>query len=267
VLLSDLILALDVGNSEIVLGLGDDTRWHARWRLATIAQRTSDEYAVLVDELFTLRGQRRDRVAGVVLSSVVPCLTPVIATTCVDLFAQAPLVVGPGLRTGMEVRYEPPSALGTDRLVDAVAARARFGAPVVAVDFGTATTFNVVASDGAFIGGAIAPGVGVAAEAMARAGARLRRIEMGSTGDLPVIGRTTDHSMRSGVIYGFAGLVEGLLARIDAELAPAAAPRSVPVVATGGMAAHIARLVTRIDALEPDLTLDGLRRIWGMNRS
>lgn len=259
------ILAVDVGNSETVLGLGAGGTWLARWRLATDPHRTADEVGVLVDALFALARQRRDSVSGVVVSSVVPCLTSVVTAMCRDRFSQAPLVVGPGVRTGMAVRYEPPGALGSDRLVDAVAARAQCGSPVIAVDFGTATTFNVVGPDGDFIGGAIAPGVGVAAEALARAGARLSPIDLVAAPNMPAVGRTTEHAMRSGVLYGFAGLVGGLLARIDAELACLGVREPAPVVATGGRSALIAPLVPRIGVIEPDLTLDGLRLILEMN--
>jgi type III pantothenate kinase len=157
----------------------------------------------------------------------------------------------------MAVRYEPPSTLGSDRLADAVAARERYGAPVVVVDFGTATTFNVVDAAGAFVGGAIAPGLGTAADALADTSARLQRVAM-DAGPPPLIGRNTEQSMRSGVLYGYAGLVAGLLDRIDAELG---APRA-HVAATGGLAGVVAPLVRRIDAIEPDLTLDGLRHIF-----
>lgn len=255
------MLAVDVGNSEVVVGLGDDARWLARWRLSTDARRAADEYVVQLAALFALAGQCPAQVGAVVLSSVVPPVTPVLVAVCERLFRRSPLVVGPGVRTGMAIRYEPPAALGTDRLVDAVAARARFGAPVVAVDFGTATTFNVVGPDGTFLGGAIAPGIGVASEAMARAGARLPRIDLAAVPPPPVIGRSSEESMRSGVVYGFAGLVSGLLRRIDDELAALGVSGCAPVVATGGRSRMIAPLVSRIGSVLPDLTLDGLRLI------
>jgi type III pantothenate kinase len=258
------LLAIDVGNSQIAIGLGSGGAWRARWRIRTAPRRTADEHGILLRRMFALAGCRAADVGHVVISSVVPALTPVIGATCRTLTGREPLVVGPGVRTGMAVRYDPPSALGSDRLVDAVAARARFGAPVIVIDFGTATTFNVVDDDGAFVGGAIAPGVGVAAEALARAGARLRRIDLSPPNGMPAVGRDTVHSMRSGVLYGYAGLVEGILKRIDGELderfdAPA------PVVATGGMARRVAPLVERIDAVDPDLTLDGLWLIHSLN--
>jgi type III pantothenate kinase len=175
-----------------------------------------------------------------------------------------PLVVGPGVRTGINVQYDTPTTLGSDRLVDALAARERFGAPVVAVDFGTATTFNVVDQSGDFVGGAIAPGVGLAADALAEAGAQLRRVDVMSPPSSTAVGRNTDDSMRSGILLGYADLVDGLLVRIDAELGQSAG-QPTPVVATGGMAPVIAPLVDRITAVDPDLTLDGLRLVAQAN--
>jgi len=257
-----MLIALDVGNTTITAGLADDLGWRARWRLTTDAGRTADEYGALFAELLDQAGIDPAEVDGAVLSSVVPALTPIVVTLCGALFGQRALVVGPGVRTGMEVRYDPPGALGADRLVDALAARERFGAPVVVVDFGTATTFNVVDASGAFVGGAIAPGVQLAADALAESGARLPRIDLAPVADLPVVGRTTESGMRAGTLYGYAGLVEGLLGRIEAELG---APPAT-VVATGGMAGLMAPLVPRIGSVVPDLTLDGLRHVHALNR-
>jgi type III pantothenate kinase len=250
-------LAVDIGNTEIAMGLHDGTAWISRWRIQTDSRRTADEYRILVAAL--LPTDAADWMRAVTLSSVVPELTGVLQSVSQALFAQTPLIVNVGVRTGMEVRYDPPRALGSDRLANAVAARALFGSPVIAVDFGTATTFSVVDEAGAFAGGAIAPGVGVAAAALAESGARLRRIDL-TAAPMSVVGRTTESSMRSGILYGYAGLVDGLLTRMEAELSARPA-----VVATGGHAAALAPLVTRFDAVEPDLTLDGLRRIGELN--
>jgi type III pantothenate kinase len=261
-----MLLAIDIGNSQITFGLGELEGWRAVWRLPTAAHRTTDEYAVLVGVLLELDGVEASAVDRVSLSSVVPALTPVIEAMCQRLFHLDPLVVGPGIRTGILVRYEPPGSLGSDRLVDAVAARTRYGAPVVVVDFGTATTFNVVDEAGDFVGGAIAPGVGVAAAALAAAGARLSRIDLTpprAAGRLPLVGRNTEQSMRAGILYGYAGLVAGMLERIELALDPG---RPSTVVATGGMAGVVAPLVPRIDHLVPDLILDGLRLLDGLNR-
>lgn len=259
-----MLLAIDAGNSQIALGLGDAASWHARWRLETDRRRTADEYGVIITELFELAGQPTDAVSAVVIACVVPSLTPLLNAVGRQVFGCAPLVLGPGVHTGMAVHYDPPAALGSDRLADAVAARARYGAPVVVVDFGTATTFNVVGRGGAFDGGAIAPGVGLAADALAEAGARLHRIDLVPPADMTVVGRNTDASMRSGVLFGYAGLVEGILARFDRELGVTDSSE-VPVVATGGMSGIIAPLVGRITHVAPDLTLDGLREVGRLN--
>lgn len=259
-----MLLAIDVGNSRATLGLGDRDGWRSRWRLETERSRTADEYVVLVGELFELARTDPSSVTVAVLTCVVPSLTPVFESTTRRLFGCTPLVVGPGTRTGMNVRYDPPGALGSDRLVDALAARERWGAPVVAVDFGTATTFNVVDDSGDFAGGAIAPGVGTAAVALAEAGAQLRHVELCVRPGESVVGRSTEASMRSGVVYGHADLVAGLLARFDDELG-IDDPSRMPVVATGGLAQVIAPLVDRIACVEPDLTLDGLRVVAETN--
>jgi len=258
-----MLLAINVGNTHTAVGLAKASGWCQRWRLTTDARRTADEYGVLLGGLLQLAGLGPRAVTGVAICCVVPALGPVFETLAATMFHQRPLVIGPGVRTGLAVRYDPPAALGGDRVLAAVAARARFGAPVVAVDFGTATTFNVVDASGTFIGGAIAPGVSIAAEALMQAGARLRRIDLADVADLPLIGHNTEQSVRSGVLYGYAGLVEGLLARIAAELADRG-PGAIPVVATGGMASALAPLVTGIRHVVPDLGLDGLRLVFAL---
>lgn len=256
------LLAVDVGNSEIALGVRLEARWAARWRLRTSDRRTADEYRQLVRGLFLADGLTLGTVRSVAISSVVPSVTPLVASVATALFGVEPLVVAPGIRTGMVVRYDPPAALGSDRILDAVAARARLGAPVVVVDLGTATTFTVVDREGALAGGAIAPGVGVAAEALAHFGARLRRVDLSLQAGVPVIGRNTESGMRSGILHGHAALVEGLLERIRGELD---APGPVPAVATGGLSPTIAPLTRGIDVVDPGLTLDGLCIIHELN--
>ncbi len=259
-----MLLALDIGNSQIALGLYAAPRWRALWRLATDPSRSSDEYGIYLRELVQHCGLQITAVRGVVLSSVVPAVTELLVRACQELFGCVPFVVGPGVRTGMAVHYEPPASLGSDRLVNALAARERWGAPVIVVDFGTATTFSVVDASGAFAGGAIAPGVGASADALADAAARLRHVGLATQGDVPLIGTNTEDSIRSGVLYGHASLVDGLLARMIEELDPQA-QATVPVIATGGYAGLLAPRVPRITATAPDLTLDGLRRIAERN--
>jgi type III pantothenate kinase len=258
-----MLLAINVGNTHTQLGLADGSAWRARWRVSSATRRTVDECTVLVRGLFDAAGLTPAAVSAVVISSVVPALTPVFERLAATTFGVAALVVGPGVRTGMPVRYDPPAALGSDRLLDAVAARARFGAPVLVVDFGTATTFNVVDDSGTFVGGAIAPGVGIAAEALVNAGALLRPVDLTRDQAPPLIGRTTEDSVRSGVLYGYAGLVAGLLSRIDAVVATPGGGRG-PVIATGGMAHVIAPMVPRIEQVVADLALEGLRLVHGL---
>jgi type III pantothenate kinase len=222
-----------------------------------------DETAVVLEALFESAGISPGACVAAVASSVVPELGPVIRETARRMFGCEPLVVGPGVRTGMRVRYRPPQSLGTDRLADAVAGRALAGSPVVVVDFGTATTFNVVDPSGDFVGGAIAPGVGTSASALAARGARLSRIALREVGSVPRIGRTTTEAMLAGVLHGYAGLVGGLLERIEREILPSGG--RVPVIATGGHAESMMPYVARLDRYEPLLTLDGLRLIAAVN--
>jgi type III pantothenate kinase len=258
------LLAIDIGNTETALGLDDRGAWRRRWRLRTSPSRTSDEYAAQVAMLLELEALHVADVSAVAIASVVPNVTPVFAEVARGLFGLDPLIVGPGCRTGIRVRYRPPADLGSDRVLDAVAARSRYGAPAIVVDFGTATTVTVVDSGGALAGGAIAPGVGVAADALVESGSRLPGIDLTQATPARVVGRNTEDSMRSGVLYGYAGLVSGLVDRVEAELA---AESSAPpaVVATGGLAGRMAPLIPRVDHTDPDLTLDGLRLIYELN--
>lgn len=259
------LLVVDIGNSTIALGVDWGQGWAGRWRLASQPWRSADELALWVHGLLRLEGMDPAGIRRAVVCSVVPELTEPVQGLCRKLFGLEALVVGPGIHTGMAVDYRPPSSLGPDRLVDALAARAAFGSPVITVDFGTATTFNVVDAAGCFIGGAIAPGLGIAAQALADAGARLTRIALpaGSAATLGV-GRNTEQGMRAGLLLGFGGLTRGLLARLEAELGMRGAPRPT-VVATGGLVYHIAPLVPRIDHVLPDLILDGMRLIATLN--
>ena len=258
------LLAIDIGNSNIVLGVDWGQGWAARWRLTSHPARSADELVLTLRGLMTLDGVDPGRIERAVITSVVPELTEPVQAMCRRLFGRAALVVGPGLHTGMPLRYQPATSLGPDRLVDALAARSAYGAPVITVDFGTATTFNVVDAAGVFIGGAIAPGVGIAAQALADAGARLTRIALLPASETPQVGRSTEQGMRSGLLLGFAGLTRGLLDRLEAELRQDGAGRPT-VVATGGLVYHIAPWVPRIDHVVPDLILDGMRLIATLN--
>lgn len=258
-----MLLVLDAGNSTICVGLwsGD---WVGEWRLSTDRRRTADEHGVLFRWLLDRNGHSTGGIDDAVVCSVVPGMESVLADAIRLDFGVDPLVFRPGVRSGLEIVYDPPTSLGGDRLAAAVAARTRFGAPVVVVDFGTATTITVVDARGRLIGGAISSGVGTAADALARAGARLHRIAL-EPGDIPLIGRTTEQSMRSGALLGHAAAVEHLLTDIDRELGTAGGARAT-VVGTGGWSRTLGPLVSRIDHIEPRLVLDGLRLVRQIER-
>lgn len=259
-----MLLTVSVGNSRTAFAVHapghDGVR--ASFQLHTDPRRTADELRLAVGDLLARDGLARGDIDAACICSVVPAATPVAVAACRALFGVRPLVVGRGVPTGLAVRYRPATALGADRLVDAVAAQAVFGAPVVAVDFGTATTINVVDAEGAFVGGAIAPGIGLAAEALADAGARLSRVDLRGAVP-PLVGRTTEAALQSGLIHGQAALVGGLLERTLRALLPDdRAGAAVPVVATGGWSPVVAPLVPRIGHVMPGLIHDGLRHVW-----
>ena len=254
-----MLLAIDLGNTTIAFGLYEGQKPGPRWRIRTIHEKMPDEYGILVDQLFRYRGYRLDQVTGVAIASVVPPLTPIFGQVCRDYFGQTPLVVDAGVRTGVSIRTDNPREVGADRVVDAAAVRALYGVPACVVDFGTATTFDAVSSEGDYLGGAIAPGIGIAAQALFERTAKLPRVEL--TRPPSVIGRNTPHSIQSGLLFGYVGLVEGMVARFRVELGP-----EMKVVATGGLAPIIAAETTVLDAVDPWLTLEGLRIVWELNR-
>lgn len=255
-----MLLAVDVGNAQTVVGVfsGEDLVDH--WRLSTSAGRTADEYALLIDGVLGFAGlSLGDDFNGVAVCSVVPPVTETLREMAAAHFSFAPVVVGPGVRTGVAIKMDDPREVGADRLVNTLAAYALHAGPGIVVDFGTATSFDVYSADGDFIGGAIAPGIRASMEALSTSGAQLRTVELSRPRH--VIGRNTVEAMQSGATYGFAGLVD----RIVEELARELRGRPV-VVATGGMAGAVASMCRSIDHHEPWLTLLGLRLIWERNR-
>ncbi|MAE95060.1 MAG: pantothenate kinase [Deltaproteobacteria bacterium] len=261
---SPVLLAVDVGNTNVTLGVfeysGGKGELVHHWRMATHREQTSDEVLVTLRGLFDLVGCKLESFTDVILSSVVPPLLPIWERVCRKLLARPPLIVGPGIRTGMPVRYENPREVGADRIVNGVAAYELVGGCVIAVDFGTATTFDCVSGKGEYLGGAIFPGIHVSMEALFDRASMLHRVEIARPKS--VIGRTTTQSLQSGLLFGYAGLVDAMVARIRAEL-----DEEAGVIATGGLAQRIARETSSIERVEPFLTLEGLRILFEKNRS
>jgi type III pantothenate kinase len=247
------LLAIDVGNTQTVLGVFDGDRLAEHRRLASIATRTGDELGALIGEMFDL-----ETVDGICLSSTVPALVREFEIFA-ERWASAPiLVVGPGTKTGMPVRYDDPREVGPDRVVNAIAAKERYGAPCIAVDFGTSTNFDVVSADGEYIGGVLAPGIEISMDALFARAARLVKVDFAAPPT--VIGKTTVGGLQSGLVYGFAGQVDGIVGRIREELGVEA-----QTVATGGLADLIAPHARTLDRVDPHLTLEGLRIVWLRN--
>ncbi len=254
-----MLLAIDIGNTNIVLGVYRKEELAACWRLATDVHKMADEYTVLLSNLLSNEGLSKSEMKGSAISCVVPPLLPIFQEVCREHLKVEPLVVGPGIKTGVRILIDNPRELGADRIVNAIAARRLHGTPAIVIDFGTATTFDVVSKEGDYLGGAIAPGIGISAEALYREAAQLPRIELA----LPqkVIGKNTVASMQSGVLFGYVALVEGMVERIEEELGEEA-----KVIATGGLAGVIAKETSVIQVVNLNLTLEGLRIVYEMNR-
>jgi type III pantothenate kinase len=252
------IVVVDVGNTNIVLGLYQERTLTHHWRLSTNRSSTVDEYGVLISNLFQLAGVRAEQMKGVILSCVVPPLMNTLEQLFVKYVGIEALVVGPGIKTGLNIRYENPKEVGADRIVNAVAGIEQYGTPLVVVDFGTATTFDYIDASGVYLGGAIVPGIGISTEALYQKAAKLPRIEL--TKPKTVIGRNTVAAMQAGIIFGYAGQVDGIVRRICKEFN--VQPR---VIATGGLAELIAGETETIEKVDPLLTLEGLRIVYERN--
>jgi len=262
-----MLLALDVGNTNTVLGLYDSgsNTLAAHWRVTTHRTQTVDEYGVLFTNLFNMHGLSTSQVEHIIISSVVPPVDSTLAQVCESYFKRKPLFVEPGIKTGMPVLVDNPGELGADRLVNAIAAFERYGGPAIIVDFGTATTFDVVSAKGEYLGGIISPGLGISADALFSRAARLGRVDIKRPPK--VIGTTTVTHIQSGLYYGYIGLVDGILARMIAEIGTDLNDPAHPkIIATGGLASLIAEDSRYIETIDDMLTLDGLRLVFERNR-
>ncbi len=254
-----MLLVIDVGNSNIVLGVYNGTLLVRSWRISTDKSRTSDEYAVLLHSLFGQAGFGFSEVKAAIISSVVPPLTGVMEAISHDFFNLTPYVVGPGIKTGMPIHYDNPREVGADRIVNAVAGYEKHKCPLVIVDFGTATTFDYVNRKGEYCGGAIAPGLAISVEALFQRASKLPRIDIIKPPH--VIAKNTVNSMQAGIFFGYVGLVDGIVERIRNE-----SNEDFRVIATGGLAGLIAPESKTIDEVDENLTLDGLRILYERNR-
>jgi type III pantothenate kinase len=252
------LLAVDVGNTQTVFGLYDGERLAEHWRVSTEAERTGDELAVLVGRLLELGDAGFEDIDGVCLGSTVPPLVRSYAELAREYADARLLVLGPGTRTGIPIVYDDPREVGPDRIANAVAARERYGAPSIVVDFGTSTNFDIVSAAGEYVGGVLAPGIEISMEALFARAARLVKVDF--VAPPSVIGKTTVAGLQSGLVYGFAGQVDGIVRRVRGEIGDTA-----PVVATGGLAELIAPHAETIDHVDPLLTLEGLRLVWERN--
>jgi type III pantothenate kinase len=254
-----MLLTIDIGNTNLTLGLYEGDKLGAHWRLATDHNRMPDEYGLQFLGLLQNAEKSLTDISGISLASVVPPLTGRVIQACREYLKQEPLVVDTGIKTGIKVRYEDPKAVGADRICDAVAVMKLYGGPACVIDFGTATTFNALTKDGEYLGGAITAGINLAAEALYTRAAKLPRIDLQTPPS--VIGRNTVHAMQSGLLFGYVSMVEGMVTRFRSELGG-----DMKVIATGGLSESIAKETKVIDILAPWLTLDGLRILWELNQ-
>ena len=256
------LLAVDVGNSNVTLGAFEDDRLLATWRFATDVRRTADEHNLLLQGMLQSKNVNPADYSSSVMCSVVPPLTSAIETSLENLLGVPPLVIGRGTRTGIKINYDLPQDVGTDRIADAVAAFRIYGGPCIIVDIGTATVFDAISADAEYLGGAIAPGMTLAAEALYRGTSQLKRVDLKAPEK--AIGRNTTDAMRSGLVFGYVGLVEGMVRRFAAELSPDD-PSACHVIGTGGLAGIVAAQSDVFHEVNEDLTLIGLRMLYEMN--
>lgn len=256
-----MLLAFDVGNTNIVCGVYKDKQLIDHWRMATNRMQTADEYGVVLGTLFNLNGLHFEDVEDIIISTVVPPLTPILARMSRRYFHVEPIFVGPGIKTGMNILYDNPKELGADRIVNAVAVIEEYGGPAIVIDMGTATTFCAINERGNYLGGAVAPGIGISMEALFQRASKLPRIELKKTPG--VICKNTVSAMQAGIYYGFVGQIDGIVTRMKEELNVP----NITVIATGGLAPLISSGSNTIDIVDPMLTLKGLLHLYEKNKT
>ncbi|WP_425447845.1 type III pantothenate kinase [Dethiothermospora halolimnae] len=255
-----MILVFDVGNTNIVLGVYDGSKLIKDWRISTDKNKTSDEYGVLINELFKYNNLDLKSMEAVIISSVVPTLMYSLEAMSIKYCDKKPIIVGPGIKTGMNIKYDNPKEVGADRIVNAVSAYEKYGGPLIVVDFGTATTFCAISKEGEYLGGAITPGIRISSEALFSRAAKLPKVELSKPNS--VICKNTKSSMQAGIVYGYAGLVDAIVGKMKKELKG----EVKTVVATGGLSKLIASESETINNIDKYLTLEGLRIIYERNK-
>lgn len=257
-----MLLVIDVGNTNVVFGIYKDKELMNNWRIASEKSRTSDEYGLLFEQIFRHHGLEPEDIKSIIISSVVPPLMHTLSAMCVRYFNIEPMVVGPGVKTGMDIKYDNPREVGADRIVNGVAGYEKYGGPLIIVDFGTAITFDAVSREGDYLGGVITPGISISSEALFLRTAKLPKVEIARPDK--VIGRNTVNSIQSGLVYGYIGLVDHIIEKMMNELRENG--ETVKVIATGGFSTLIGNESKYIESIDKMLTLEGLRIIYERNR-
>lgn len=255
-----MLLVFDVGNTNMVLGIYEGTELKNYWRISTDKAKTSDEYGMLINNLFQYDNVDKNSIKDIIISSVVPNVMHSLENFCVKYFNKQPLIVGPGIKTGLNIKYDNPKQVGADRIVNAVAAIEKYKSPMIIIDFGTATTFCAISEKGEYLGGTIAPGIKISSEALFQRASKLPRVELLKPG--MTICKNTVSAMQSGIIYGYVGLVDKIIAMMKKELGN----YDIKVIATGGLSSLIASETDSIDCVDKNLTLEGLKIIYNKNK-